>query len=368
MVMPGVIGLTLMTGAEAAATPPGAQLLQETWSTYLRTSVRRNGRVVDEKGGGHSTSEGQAYAMLRAVWADDPDAFARIHTWTLRKLQNGDPTALPAWKYGRRVAFRRILDPSPATDADLLMAWALQLAGERWDRPDYTDLARTLARSTYSRNVVVVGGRHVLLPGPWAKDTDPIRVNPSYFVPFAMRDLDRLDPGIDWTPVIDDGYAILAEATPDGGLLPDWLYLDPTTGTRVPAPEPAHDLHGFEAMRLPWTLAAEVAWHNDPRARALLTPYLDWRPFWRQHNWLPAVAHADGSPAVEYGHLALTGALLPAWGLLDPDAAADLYTSDIAPTLGPDGWDDPADYYAQNWTWFGIALWTGVAVSSEKTP
>lgn len=367
MVWSGLVGLTLAAGVEAAP-PPGAQLLQETWASYLRTSVRRSGRVIDRKGGGQTTSEGQAYALLRAVWADDPEAFARIHRWTLRRLQHGDPTRLPAWKYGRHGLRVRVLDPQPATDADLLMAWALQLAGDRWDRPDYTELARTLARTTYAENVVLVGGRHVLLPGPWAKQTDPIQVNPSYFVPFAMRDLDRLDPGLDWTPVIDDGYAILAEAAPDGELLPDWLYLDPATGTRVPAPSPAHDRHGFEAMRLPWTFAAEALWHDDPRARALLAPYRAWQARWRQFGGLPAVAHPDGTPAEDYGHLALSGALLPAWGVTDPDAASDLYTSDIAPSLGPDGWGDPADYYAQNWTWFGIALWTGVAVSLELTP
>jgi hypothetical protein len=367
MVMGGLVGLTLAVGVEAAP-PPGPKLLQETWVAYLRTSVRRNGRVVDEKGGGHTTSEGQAYALLRAVWADDPDAFERVYRWTFRHLQGDNPAQLPAWKYGRKIICRRILDESPATDADLLMAWALQLAGDQWDRADYTDLARILARSTWQQNVLVVGGRHILLPGPWAKTSRPIQVNPSYFVPFALRDLDRLDATTDWAQVIDDGYAMLAEATPNGELLPDWLYLDPTTGTRVDAPDPQHNLHGFEAMRIPWTLAAEVLWHNDPRARELLTPYLNWRERWNLHHWLPAVANPDGTPAVDYGHLALTGALLPAWATADRDAAADLYAADIAPTLGPDGWGDPTDYYAQNWTWFGIALWTGAAMSSENTP
>lgn len=367
MVMGGLVGLTLAAGVDAAP-PPGPRLLQETWATYLRTSVRRSGRVVDAKGGGVTTSEGQAYALLRAVWADDPTAFSRIHRWTLRHLQAGDPTRLPAWKYGRAVLFRRVLDDSPASDADLLMAWALQLAGERWDRPDYTEHARKLTHTTWVSNVVEVGGRRLVLPGPWARDTVPLRLNPSYFVPFAMRDLRHLDPGHDWTAVIDDGYALLAEAAPDGTLLPDWLYVDPTTGRPVPAPEPVHALHGFEAMRIPWTLAAEVAWSADARAEALLAPYSAWQDRWRTHGWVPAIAHADGTPAVDYGHLALTGALLPAWGITDPAAAADLYASDVAPSLGPDGWGDPADYYAQNWTWFGVALWLGAATPSEKTP
>ncbi|MBO87865.1 MAG: hypothetical protein CL927_21140 [Deltaproteobacteria bacterium] len=367
MVWTGLVGLSLAAGVKAA-TPPEPALLHETWKTYLRTTVRKNGRVVDAKGGGHTTSEGQAYAMLRAVWADDPASFERIHRWTLRQLQRGAPTRAPAWKYGRQFLRLRVLDPAPATDADLLMAWALQLAGEQWDRSDYIEDARALAQTTWTHNVVVLGERYVLLPGPWARGGDPVRVNPSYFLPFAMRDLDRLDPTLDWDRVIDDGYELLAEAVPAGELLPDWLYLDPATGTRVAAPDPKHNLHGFEAMRIPWMLAAEVAWHQDPRAEALLSPYLQWKTIWSEQHWLPAVAHPDGTPAVDYGHPALTGALLAAWAWQDPDTALDLYQTDIAPSRGKDGWGDPDDYYAQNWIWFGIALWSGVAMPMEMTP
>jgi endoglucanase len=367
MVMGGLVGLSLAAGVEAAPTP-GPTLLQETWQVYLRTSVRRSGRVVDARGGGHTTSEGQAYALLRAVWADDPDAFDRIYTWTFRRLQRGTPARAPAWKYGRARVLPRILDDASATDADLLMAWALQLAGERWERPDYLDRARALARTIWQDNVIVVGDRHVLLPGSWARDQPLVQLNPSYFVPFAMRDLRRLDPDLDWNRVIDDGYAVLADAAAEGQLLPDWLYLDPNTGMRVPSPQPEHNRHGFEAMRIPWMLAAEIAWYDEPRARTLLVPYLQWQERWATAHWLPAVAQPDGTPVVDYGHPALTGALLPAWALTDPHAAADLYTTDIAPTLGPDGWGDPNDYYAQNWIWFGIALWIGEAVPSEKTP
>ena len=117
MVMGGLVGLSLAAGVEAAA-PPGTPLLQETWQVYLRTSVRHNGRVVDAKGGGHTTSEGQAYGLLRAVWANDPDSFDRIYTWTFRRLQRNTATRAPAWKYGRAWLRPRILDEASATDAD----------------------------------------------------------------------------------------------------------------------------------------------------------------------------------------------------------------------------------------------------------
>jgi len=365
MVASGLTGLALMAGMSAAG--PSADELTSAWSDYVRVSVHKSGRVIDRKGGRVTTSEGQAYGMLRAVWAGDRSTFHRIDTWTQRHLQGQDPTALPAWKWGRKRLRRRVLDPQPATDADILIAWALLLAAEHFEQPDYRVRAKALVQTIWDTDVHRVGDRLVLLPGPWAATSDPLRLNPSYFLPFAMRAFVALDPAHDWTALIDDGYDILTESTA-GELAPDWLYLDPTTGARVPAPDPSHELHGFESMRLPWTLAAEVMWFDDPRAKALLVPYLAWQAHFAERGWLPALATADGAPAADYPHLALYGALLPAWGVDVPNTAAELYATKIAPTRGPNGWGDPADYYAQNWIWFGLALWSGLAVPPEMTP
>ena len=365
MVAGGWTGLALVAGVSTAA--PDPDVLAAAWSDYVRVSVHKSGRVIDHKGGQITTSEGQAYGMLRAVWIDDRATFERIDQWTVRHLQAGDPTALPAWKHGRKRWRRGVLDPQSATDADILIAWSLLLAAERWDEPRYASRAKALVGTIWDTDVHRVGDRLVLLPGPWAADARPLRLNPSYFMPFAMRAFATVDPAHEWTTLIDDGYAILAECT-QGGLAPDWLYLDPQTGARVPAPEPAHELHGFESMRLPFMLAAEVQWFDEPRARALLAPYTAWQAHYAAHGWLPALAHADGSAAADYPHLALYGALLPAWAIDSPGAAEQLYTATIAPTRGRDGWADDRDYYAQNWVWFGLALWTGLASPPELTP
>lgn len=357
------VGLTLAAGLSAHAVPE-PHVVARHWGDYARRSIRCSGRVVDRAGGRITTSEGQAYAMVQAVWADDRASFERIRRWSIDHLQGGDPTRLPAWKWHRGA----VVDPQPAADADVWMAWSLLLAAEKWQHRAYHDQARALMMAIWQQEVAVVSDRRVLLPGPWASDTDPTRLNPSYFLPFAWRAFAVADPAHPWGELIDDAYAILADAGVEGRLAPDWLYLDPTTAAPVSSPVPDHDHHGFEALRLPWTLAAEVVWYDDPRARALLAPYLDWQSRWSTHGWLPAVAHPDGSPAVEYPHLSLYGALLPAWGALAPDAATRLYTDAIAPTRGRRGWGDVRDYYAQNWVWFGLALWSGLAVPPEMIP
>src|SRR5512135_1594325 len=70
-----------------AASPRAEQLSRERdelsalWSLYRYTHLW-DGRVVELDEGGVTTSEGQAYAMLRAVWANDRETFEAVWGWT----------------------------------------------------------------------------------------------------------------------------------------------------------------------------------------------------------------------------------------------------------------------------------------------
>ncbi len=358
------------TGAEGGATAED-DLLDQTWRAYARRFIRHDGRVVDLKGGRMSTSEGQAYGMVRAVWQGDREEFERLRTWTLEHLQGGDPHALPAWQWGQREGGGRgVRDPSPAADADQWMAWALLLAAERFERPELRSQAKGMLDQIWAREVQTAGERLVLLPGPWAANTAPLRLNPSYFLPFAWRAFAAVDPNHPWMRLLDDAYAILSlpPVGMEGGpyLPPDWLYLSPDARARVPAPDPAHDQCGFEAARVAWTLAAEVVWFGETRAEALLQPFLALDARYLHHGWLPAVLSPQGEPAVDYEHLSMVGALYPAWHLFRPEPAKTLYTRSIADHRRGPGWGEPKDYYAQNWTWMGLALARGRAQPPEK--
>ncbi len=357
--------------ADAAAAVPASvpATLAASWADYRRVYLRHSGRVVDPRGGRISTSEGQAYGLLRAVWADDRPAFDRLLRWTRIHLQDGDAHALPAWKWGRRKGriFRGVVDPQPAADADQLMAYALLIAAVRWEAPAYRRQARGLLDRIWAAEVQQVGPHLVVLPGPWAAEMDPVQLNPSYGLPFAWRAFAAADPDHDWAGLIDGFYAVLAPADGTGAALPpDWLWLDRASGQPVPPPDtPAHALHGFEAFRVAWTLAAELQWHGETRARPLLAPYLALHERWTLHGWIPAVMTADGTPTVDYPYLGLYGALLPAWEQAGDDRATALYRAAIAPARTAWGWGEKADYYSQNWTWLGLALWCGAARPPE---
>ncbi len=356
------LGLALVfAGAvEAHSAPPRAGVLRRSWRGYKRTYVERDGRVVDPRNGGISTSEGQAYGMLRAVWIDDRRAFRKLQGWTLDELQGGDPVALPAWKW----ADGSVADPQPASDADQLMAYALLLAWERWGDDADKQQALGLMKAVWDHETVTVGLRRVVVPGPWALTEDPLPLNPSYFLPFCWRAFAEVDPSHPWMRLVGQAYDAFDDYAAPSGLPQDWVYVDPGTGEPVDTPEGGKtdpDHHGFEAFRTAWTLALEVAWYDEPRARALLVPYADLGRRWRSEGWIPGVIKPDGTAAVDWAYPGFYGALLSAWAVARPEDVDALYVQEIKTRKRLGGWADREDYFSQNWIWFGLAAWTGVA-------
>src|SRR5207247_11293939 len=92
-------------------------VLVKSWEFYTRRFIV-DGRVVDTKTEWSTTSEGQSYAMLRAVYIDDRPTFDRVWSWTKGNLQvRGD--GLFSWHWGDRGdGTSGVLDANSATDAD----------------------------------------------------------------------------------------------------------------------------------------------------------------------------------------------------------------------------------------------------------
>src|SRR5215510_15844436 len=77
-------------------------MLQESWTAYVQRFIQQDGRVIDHSAAGISTSEGQAYAMLRAVWIGDREHFDKTFNWAINNLNSGiRMDHLWAWKWGK---------------------------------------------------------------------------------------------------------------------------------------------------------------------------------------------------------------------------------------------------------------------------
>src|ERR687885_1681761 len=82
------------------------KLLEESWDIYRQQFIQVDGRVIDYQDSDRSTSEGQAYAMLRAVLIDDPTTFALSLKWAENNLKRVDAKGKPtdqlwSWKWGK---------------------------------------------------------------------------------------------------------------------------------------------------------------------------------------------------------------------------------------------------------------------------
>ncbi len=357
----GAIAGAALVLAPACLAPTGEKVLVQTWRGYQRDFIRPNGRVVDPRRE-LTTSEGQAYALLRALWVDDQDTFIRVLAWTERHLQAGDPHSLPAWHWESILGpFGSVQDGNSASDADLWIAYVLLLAADAWNEPLYRTRSLGLLPRIWAEEVSQMGNRLVLLPGAWALHDNPVRVNPSYFLPFALRRFALEDPDRAWDVLLYDSYELLAESLGPTGLPPDWTFIDPTTGAIVDAPQERAVLtdFGFEAFRVPWNLAADLHWHQEARALAILEQMAPLAMEFQENNRLPAVRTLEGMPRETWDYLGLYGCLLPAWQKTHPKLAEELFLNVIEPSRRGRVWGDPTDYYAQNLVWLGMALYLG---------
>ncbi len=352
-----IAGAALMVGP-ACLGPGGEDVLVQTWRGYQKAFIRHDGRVVDPRRA-LTTSEGQAYALVRALWARDKKTFSRVLRWTEHHLQDGDPHSLPAWHWESALGpIGSVRDSNSASDADVWIAYALLLAADTWQEPEYRARALGMLPRIWEEDVARLGQRLVLLPGSWALDENPVRFNPSYVLPFALRRFDHEDPSRAWGKLLDDSYTLLDETTGPSGLPPDWAWLDPLTGLTVTPPADQQDMtrFGFEAFRVPWNLAADLAWHQEPRARLLLDRMAPLAQEFTATGQLPAVRTPKGQAVEPWPYLGLYGCLLPAWGLTEPALAQRLIDEVIEPSRNGRIWGDPSDYYAQNLLWLGLAL------------
>ncbi|MGV1791433.1 endoglucanase [Rhizobium lusitanum] len=241
----------------AVAQPAAAQhaaLDPQAWTDYKTKFLDTNGRIIDNGNGGISHSEGQGYGLLLAYLANNQADFEQIWYFTRTELLLRDD-GLAVWKWDPAVT-PHVTDTNNASDGDLLIAYALALAGSAWNKKDYLQAAANMARAILSRVVVNAAGRTLLIPGvdgyraPGRKD-GPV-INPSYWIFEAIPVMALLAPSDRWQKLSDDGLALLRSMQFGPRKLPaDWVSL-----RAKPTPADGFDAEfGYNAVRIPLYLA-----------------------------------------------------------------------------------------------------------------
>lgn len=273
----------------------GALKSPEAWMAYKKRFIAEQGRVIDTANDHVSHSEGQGYAMLLAVAANDRATFDRLWGWTRANLMVRNDE-LVAWRFDpqHRPA---VGDMNNASDGDLLIAWALAEAAEYWDDLPLRMAARRIAVEL-SRKVVLFKTKMgaLLLPavaGFNASDrSDGPVVNLSYYVFPAFARLDSVAPEVDWAGLTQTGLDLLEAARPTPQTLPaDWIALE---GWRARPAEGFAPEFAYNAVRIPLYLA----WAGVGE-RAHYAPFLAWAQ--RAKEAPPIVDVASGKDVGQFG-------------------------------------------------------------------
>jgi len=348
-------------------------MLESTWYHYKQDYLEPGTlRALDKQRNNVTTSEGQSYTLLRAVWMDDKETFDPAWQWTKDNLQHTDDKLL-SWLFGERPdgTYGVLTDEggqNAATDADVDTALALLFASKRWNDSAHFGDAILLIRDIWEKEVITIDGRPYLLANNLDKDSlhPTALVNPSYFAPYAYRIFAQVDPEHDWLSLVDTSYEVLEKATHDpldtgsaAGLPPDWIQINKTTADiSAVQTEGLTTNYGYDALRTPWRIALDAEWFQEPRAYQAL----------RGMSYLEDQWKRDGSLASSYTHAgevvsrddshAMYGGAVGAFLIINPEEAKQLYRSTLESLYDSSTftWEKPLSYYDANWVWFGLAL------------
>jgi len=344
------------THAEKSRPP---DVLRESWRAYTEHFIQQDGRVIDYRSHNISTSEGQAYAMLRAVWMNDRPVFDKSYNWAVNNLNSGSRTDhLWAWKWGQDQNGQwHVLDRAFATDADQDEALALVLASTVWKEPHYLVEARAVLANIWDLATIRLDSTRYLLAGDSLCQESTCRVNPSYYAPYAYRVFQRYDPSHNWGELVDSSYSVLNTVSrlTSTHLPPDWVTLRRETGA-VSLSSPADSAFSYDAFRTCWRVALDYNLNGDRRADGYLKFALAWFDTeWNRRGTMAAVISADGKAEVQYQSYEMLAGVMPAMRLVDASGAARIEHK-LASIYAQGIWGEKDSYYLQNWAWFGAAV------------
>jgi endo-1,4-beta-D-glucanase Y len=345
----GIAALSLdgsRAAAERSAQVATPQTLARADSVaFLHRYLGTDGRVVRTDQGGDTVSEGQAYALLLSVATGQATEFASAWHWEQAHLQLPNGLFAYHWSNGA------VVSNQPATDADLMTAWALILAGQRFADPSYTTAGQAVAAAVLTNETVTVGGALELAAGPWAV-TSPVVVNPSYLAPEAMAALATATGDPRWSALATSSTDLTSGLTgfTPVHLLPDWVVMA-STGTATPvgaANGTGAPAYGLDAQRSPvWLASSCTATDRNVAAR-------DW-------NLLQHADHGGGNLAYTLSGRSTSAQVNPL-GLVAAAAAAGAAGHVQSATALLDQADQQSQqfhtYYGDAWAALGRVLLT----------
>jgi len=346
------------------------QMLGATWRAYQSEYLEPDTlRTLDKQRDNITTSEGQSYTMLRAVWMGDKDIFDTSWQWTKDNLGRDDDH-LFAWLFGKRADGSYGIISEEGGDQDI--ALALVFAYARWQDITYLHEARGIIQDLWDKEVLMIQDTPYLVANNYEKmsESEWAIINPSYLHPAAYKIFSLIDSTHPWNQLADSSYLLLERVLDDpldkkesAGLPPDWIRIHKTTGS-LAAPEEASltTNFGYDALRTPLRIGLDWQWFGDTRAQKLLKKMHFLSEEWRTAQRLYAVYAHDGTPQESQETPAMYGGTIGYFMAADVPAAAEIYRGKLEFLFdsGESGWKETLSYYDDNIAWFGIGLYNNL--------
>lgn len=273
-----------------------------------------------------SVSEGIAYGMLLAAYADEKGNFDALF-----KFYKANVNGNGIMNWGINSPSCAKVGENGATDAELDVAWALWVAHNQWGggtTSQYLTDAKTLIKAIKDHEIDKTGNLNTLKPGDQFGGHGSGKnnlVNISYFSPAYYTVFGEItNDAAFWTSVYNRGYDIMEKAMDKNtGLVPDWCT---STGTVPAEGATQYDDKGvnffYDAVRTPVRVALDYLWYGDQAPRALAYTK-------KVNNWLRG---AHPNPATIGSKYSLTGTALQSFhnnSFVGPFTVCAMATDDI---------------------------------------
>lgn len=344
--------------------PTKEQTLVNSWNYYKKVFISNDGRVMDHQRADITTSEGQAYAMMRALLMRDKTTFDKVYDWTKYNLQHKNDK-LFAWLWGQQkptIAQGEIkwgiLDQNGATDAGVEIAICLILASKVWHQQSYLEDAKKIINDIWRLETVKIKGERILSAGMNQNKAEVVEVNPSYFMIYSFRIFAKVDKSHDWQSLVNSSYRLTNWCIVHipSGLPPDVFYIDKKTGV-ITFDKDKSDFF-YDAVRTFYRFYVDYMLTGDKRATKLLSKSKLFITRWKQEGRFYTDYKQNGELKDYNEPVGSIALMLPVIDIYDKKVAKEIYISKIRDKYNNEGYyGNPMDYYAQNLVWFGNWLY-----------
>lgn len=333
------------------------QILNDSWNYYKKAFISADGRVIDPEKDSISTSEGQAYAMRRALLMKDKETFDKVYNWAKHNLKHKTDN-LFAWKWGKKGTGYGIIDEAGASDAGTEIASSLIFASKVWNQKSYLNDAKKILPDIWDKETIEINGLRILVAGDDQKNSENIAINPSYFMINSFRIFAKVDKTHDWQKLVDSSYYLVNYCIDkiDSGLPPDWFYINRRTG-KISFDKDKSDF-SYDAIRIFYRFYNDYRINNDRRAEKLLSRVNLFINRWKKDKKIYTNYKQNGELKDKVEAIGSIALLLPIIKRHDRRLTQEIYKDRIEKYYHKDGyWNHARDYYAQNLVWFGNWLY-----------